>query len=165
MAQPWEARLAFVDDELTHAVIGASHRVYNKLGKGFLENVYAGALELECAKRGLHVNREVPIAVEYDGAVVGTYRVDLLIERRLIVEVKASAETNNPALKKQVFNYLRCSNLELALLIFFGGDSPAARRFTCRNVLKACQRSLELNTDSLSIGEAAPDSPSDFFAV
>ena len=81
------------------------------------------------------------------------------------MEVKASAETNNPALKNQVFNYLRCSNLELALLIFFGGESPEARRFTCRNVLKAYQRSLELTTDSLPIGEAGPDSPSDALAV
>jgi GxxExxY protein len=115
-----------LDEELTYAVIGSFLRVYNKLGDGFLENVYVGALGIELQKAQLHVEREVPVAIHYEGQIVGTYRVDLLVERRLILEVKAEV---GPAGKfeKQLRNYLRCSELELGLLLIFG-DKPIHRR-------------------------------------
>jgi GxxExxY protein len=122
-----------IDEELTKSVIGAFYTVYNKLDWGFLENVYAGALERECAKRGLHVGREVPIAVWYDGVIVGSYRVDLLVERRLVLEIKACAMT--PEHPRQLLNYLRCSELELGLLLYFD-HKPQVKRVIFRNALK-----------------------------
>ena len=83
-AKHLEAPIALVDEELTHTVIGGFWAVFNKLGHGFLENVYVGALYHELRKRGLHVEREVPVAVYYDGIIVGTFRVDLLVEHRLV---------------------------------------------------------------------------------
>jgi GxxExxY protein len=130
--------MVLIDEPLTRIVIAAFFAVYNKLGYGFLENVYVGALEHECRKRGLRVEREVPIAVYYDGIIVGTYRADLLIEGRLVVEVKACS---NPHGKyaRQLLNYLRCTNLELGLLLYFG-EKPAMRRFIHRNGLKEHHR-------------------------
>jgi GxxExxY protein len=77
-----------LDERLTRTVIGAFYTVHNTLGNGFPENVYVGALQHECGKRGLHVAREVPAAVYYDGVMVGTYRIDLVIERRLVLETR-----------------------------------------------------------------------------
>lgn len=107
------------------------HRVLNTLGEGFLENVYVGALEHECQKRGLHVGREVPIAVQYDGRVVGTYRADLLIERQLILEVKSGEQHKEH--QRQILNYLRATDIELGLLLYFStrqscGDSSYETR-------------------------------------
>lgn len=65
------------------------HRVFNTLGPGLPEGPYAGALAHECEKQGLLVQREVPIAVTYDGVIVGTFRADLVINPSLLVELKA----------------------------------------------------------------------------
>ena len=96
--------MALIDEALTKPVIDAFYRVFNTLGPGLPENVYVGALEHECRKRGLHVGREVPIPVTYDGVIVGTFRVDLLIERRLVLEVKACAQHQDHY--KQILGYL-----------------------------------------------------------
>jgi len=125
--------MVLIDEPLTRAVIGAFFAVFNTLGYGFLENVYVGALARECIKRGLHVEREVPIPVYYDGVIVGTYRVDLLIERRLIVEVKACPII--PDHRRQIMSYLRCSGIELGLMLYFG-KSPRVKRYIYRNELK-----------------------------
>ena len=122
-----------VDEELTRTVISCAHRVYNILGPGLPEAVYVAALEVECRRRGLHVAREYPVAVYYDDVVVGSYRADLLIERRLIVEAKACPL--HEAHGKQVLTYLRCSDVELGLLISFD-PKPLVKRFIMRNGIK-----------------------------
>jgi GxxExxY protein len=124
----------FIDQELTGTVIGCAHRVYNGLGTGLPEAPYVGALAHECAKRGLNVEREFPIAVFYDGVVVGSYRADLIIEHRLIVEVKACPLTQQH--HSQLLTYLKCSRVELGLLISFD-PKPHVKRFILRNALKA----------------------------
>jgi GxxExxY protein len=151
--------MVLIDEPLTRIVIAAFFAVYNKLGFGFLENVYVGALEHECRKRGLRVEREVPIAVYYDGIIVGTYRADLLIEGRLVVEVKACS-TPHGKYARQLLNYLRCTDLELGLLLYFG-EKPHVRRFIHRNGLKEHHRSERgkpptgRSTEGLSIAERA----------
>lgn len=122
-----------IDENLTGTVIGASHRVFNVLGPGLPESVYVGALKLECEKRGLHVAREYPIAVYYDDVIVGSYRADLLVERRLIVEVKACPY--HDAHGAQALTYLRCSEIELGLVISFD-TKPLVKRFIMRNGVK-----------------------------
>jgi GxxExxY protein len=76
--------------ELSEAVIGAFYRVYNALGFGFLEAVYANAISLDLRTRGFLVEREVPTAVYYMGQPIGKSRIDMLIEKKLVVEIKAS---------------------------------------------------------------------------
>lgn len=122
------------DNELTYEVIGCFRRVYNELGFGFLESGYTGALAYDCSKRGLRVDRELSVPLHYDGAIVANYRMDLVIERRLIVEIKACRKLL-PDHLKQVLHYVRATDLELALLFNFGPD-PEVRRFTMLNGLK-----------------------------
>ena len=122
-----------VDEDLTRTVIGCAHRVYNVLGPGLPESVYVGALMVECQKQELHVVREFPIAVYYDDIIVGSYRADLLIERRLIVEAKACPFHESHG--RQLLTYLRCSDVELGLVISFD-PKPAVKRFIMRNVIK-----------------------------
>ena len=126
-----------IDEELTRKVIGCAHRVFNVLGRGLPESVYVGALAHECAKQGLHVAREYPIAVYYDDVIVGSFRADLLIERRLIVEAKACSYHEAHGI--QVLTYLRCSDVELGLVISFE-QKPHVKRFIMRNALKGSLR-------------------------
>lgn len=125
--------VVLIDEPLTSVVIGGFHTVFNKLGYGFLENVYVGALHQELVNRGLKVGREVPIAVYYNDTVVGTYRVDLMVENRLVLEIKAGQPTTQH--QRQLLNYLRCTDVELGLLLCFG-PRPVVRRFIYRNALK-----------------------------
>jgi GxxExxY protein len=108
-----------IDDAITRRVIGAFYEVYNVLGYGFLEAVYARALEREIRGRGMAVSREVLIDVSYKGAVVGVFRADMVVEGRLVVELKATAALA-PSDRAQLHNYLRGSGLRDGLLLHFG---------------------------------------------
>jgi GxxExxY protein len=116
------------DDVTTRRVIGAFYEVYNTLGYGFLEAVYARALERELRARGLAVAREVLIQVCYKGSMVGVFRADLLVEQRLVVELKATHALVR-ADTAQLMNYLRGSGLGEGLLLHFGPE-PGFRRVT-----------------------------------
>ena len=118
-----------VDESLTHRIIGAFFECYNKLGYGFLESVYRRALVLELRSRGLRAVEEHPVEVRYKGAAVGAFRLDLLVEGRVVVELKATA-TLSLIDKRQVVNYLRVTGLELGLLLHFG---PEPRFERCLN--------------------------------
>jgi GxxExxY protein len=109
----------FLERELTGAIIGAYYRVYNYLGYGFLESVYRRALAHELRKLGLRVDLEVAIDVWYDGILVGHFRADLLVERRVLLETKAS-EFLSEADRSQLRNYLHGSDIEVGLLLHFG---------------------------------------------
>ena len=122
------------DEDLTYAVIGCCRWVYNDCGPGLLESAYLGSMVYACRKRGLIVDREVSVPYYFDGAIVANYRMDLVVERRLIVELKA-CEGLRPEHLKQTFHYLRATEYELALLFNFG-PRPEIKRFTLRNSLK-----------------------------
>jgi GxxExxY protein len=116
-----------IEKDLSYEIVGAFYTVYNGLGYGFLESVYANAMSLELQMRNLKVQREVPIEVLYEGQPVGRYRMDMLVEGRVLLEVKSCAtvgETEN----RQLFNYLRASRLPLVLLLHFG-PTPVYKRF------------------------------------
>ena len=113
--------------ELTGAVLGAAFDVSNELGHGFLEAVYRRALVMELGSRNLLAREEVPFKVHYRGEPVGTYLADLLVEDRLIVEVKA-VDTLTEAHKSQLLNYLSASGLRVGLLLNFGTPKLGYRR-------------------------------------
>jgi GxxExxY protein len=119
-----------LDDDVTRRVIGAFYEVYNTLGYGFREAVYARALERALRDRGVAVAREVLTEVSYKGSVVGVFRADMLVEQRLVVELKASA-TLVAADRAQLLNYLRGSGLAVGLLLHLGPE-PEVRRITTR---------------------------------
>jgi GxxExxY protein len=110
-----------VEEQLTHSVIGAFYDVYNTLGYGFLEQVYMSALERELRARGHAVGREIYVPVVYKGDEISRQRIDMIIDQRLVVEAKATHELHKFA-KRQVYNYLRATRLQVALLLHFGPE-------------------------------------------
>lgn len=114
-------RVALIERETTNVVIGCFFEVYNTLGYGFLEHVYGLALERELMARGRNVSREVSIPVQYKGDLLTSQRVDLIVDEKVVVEIK-STQTLPPFAQRQAFNYLRATALEVALLLQFGPE-------------------------------------------
>ena len=110
-----------IEEQLTHSVIGAFYAVYNTLGFGFLEQVYMSALERELRSRGHAVGREVYVPVIYNGEEIARQRIDMIIDRRLLVEAKSTQELHKSA-KRQVYNYLRATRIQVGLLLHFGPE-------------------------------------------
>lgn len=107
--------------QLTGQIIKCFLTVYNRLDIGMLESVYRNALEVELSRHGLCSRAEVPINVVYRGVEVGFFRMDLLVEEKVAVEVKAT-ELLPPIAKRQLLNYLRVSHLDVGLLLHFGPE-------------------------------------------
>jgi len=112
---------------LVETVVGAAYEVSNVLGAGFLEKIYERALIEELGLRGLRVKAQTPFPVVYKGKPIGTYSADLLVEDRLLVEVKCVDGFSNEHLA-QCINYLKASGLHLALLINFRRPKVEWRR-------------------------------------
>ena len=107
------------DNELTYQIRGAIFEVYNTLGPGLLESVYEEALVFELQQQGLQVARQMEVPISYKGNCLKTpLRLDLLIENRIIVELK-SVEEMKPVFAKQLLTYLRLMNKPLGLLVNF----------------------------------------------
>jgi GxxExxY protein len=113
---------ALFDEKLTFSVIGAFFDVYNALGFGFLEHFYVMALERELRGRGHSVGREVSVPVFYKGEELGRQRLDMIVDEQLVVETKATYELPRYA-KRQVYNYLRATGLQVGLLLHFGPEA------------------------------------------
>jgi GxxExxY protein len=105
-------------NQITEQVIGCAFKVGNKLGCGFLEKCYRNAMALELRKLGLQVETEHPIALLYDGEMIGEYYADLLVEDRVVVELKASKGIDDSHLA-QCINYLVATGKDICLLIHF----------------------------------------------
>lgn len=107
------------ENDISYKIRGAIFDVYNGLGAGLLESVYVAALEWELTKQGLKVEREVPISVHYKEVKMDLgFRLDLLIENKVIVEVK-SVENLAEVHHKQVLTYLKITDLKLGILVNF----------------------------------------------
>src|SRR5262245_21581968 len=115
--------------EITQTIIDSYFTVYNKLGYGFTESIYASASQHELIKAGLRVDREVWVLVGYDDIAVGRVRLDMIVENKVVVETKAIRNLPEE-LEAQVFNYLRATNLEVGLLLNFG-PRPRFKRYIC----------------------------------
>ena len=114
-------------DRLTERIIGAAFAVHGALGHGFAEQVYKKAMFRELSDTGLEAATEVPFRVLYKGNTVGSYFADLVVERRVIVELKV-CEALIQAHSRQVLNYLRASGLPVGLLFNFAGPSLTVKR-------------------------------------
>ena len=113
--------------KLTEEIIGAFFTVYNALGYGFLEKVYANALKLELERRGLKAKQEFPIVVRYLEQVVGEYYADLVVNDLVIVEIKATKILLQEH-EAQLLNYLKATPYEVGLLLNFGPKPEQKRR-------------------------------------
>lgn len=105
-------------DQLTEVVIGCAFEVSNVLGAGFLEKVYQRALMRELTSRGLQAMAEQPIDVEYKGETVGHYVADIVVEQRLILELKCVEAIAREHLA-QTLNYLRATGYRFGLILNF----------------------------------------------
>jgi GxxExxY protein len=113
------ARPVIVEKELSRVIIGCFFDVYNELGYGFVEPLYARALELALRDSGLQVDREYPMIVKFRGQQIGFHRVDMFVERRIILELK-STERLPDSTKRQLRSYVTGLGLELGMLLHFG---------------------------------------------
>ena len=125
------ARVELVDRELTESVIGAFYEVYNELRYGLLESLYSEALARELVARGHRVGREVRVQIHYKGEPIGLQRIDMIVDERLVVEVKSTHDLSKSS-HRQVLSYLRGSRLQLALLLHFGPEAKFYRIISSR---------------------------------
>jgi GxxExxY protein len=128
-----------IEKELTRQIIGAFFACWNELGYGFLESVYRRALVIELRSRGLGAIEEAPVGVLYRTFAVGSFKLDLLVEGRVIVEAKATAALG-PTDKRQLINYLRATGLEVGLLLHFGPQPRFERCINAKQVYSTRQR-------------------------
>ena len=106
-------------DKLIYETIGAAFEVYNTLGPGLLESVYEKAMIVELKSRGLSVQTQFPVEIHYKNTLIGSdLRLDLLVENKLIIELK-SVETLNSVHFKQVRTYMRLLDKSAGILINF----------------------------------------------
>jgi GxxExxY protein len=117
------------DETLTAKIIGCAMVVHSALGPGFLESVYRNALAHELKKIGLKFAFEKPIGVLYDGVVVGEFSADILVEEKVMLELKAN-HSLVVANEAQLVNYLTATGIEVGLLINFGAAKLEFKRKT-----------------------------------
>jgi len=113
--------------DMTDAIICCFYNVYNALGYGFLEKVYENSLLIELKRMHIFAEAQAPISVTYAGEVVGEYFCDLLVDKRVIVEIKA-AQLLTAGHEAQLLNYLKATDIEVGLLLNFGPEPQVKRK-------------------------------------
>ena len=113
--------------ELSKKIIAAAYKVHKELGQGFLEKVYKNALALELEENSIECSIETPLQVEYRGKVVGEFYADIIVENKIILEIKAVSDLAK-AHETQLVNYLKATGIKLGLLINFGKSVEVKRR-------------------------------------
>jgi GxxExxY protein len=116
-----------IEGDLTEKILAAAFKVQNTLGAGFLEKVYENSLALELRKAGCLVEAQKPYPVRYEGAVVGDYLADLVVNAKVIVQCKA-VSVLDPIHEAQLMNYLKASGIKVGLLMNFGRPKLQYRR-------------------------------------
>jgi len=124
----------YLHSELTGKIIKAYYNVYNELGYGFLEKVYERAMIIELRHEGLQCIPQHPIKVFYENEEVGEYYADILVEEKVILELKAAKNLSEEH-EAQLLNYLRATDIEVGLLLNFG-KKPEHKRKLFENRLK-----------------------------
>ena len=124
----------FKHKEITDIILKSFYEVYNELGEGFLESVYESALNMVLTGYGLSVERQKNISVFFRGKEVGDFKADLIVNQKIILELKA-VSAFNPAHEAQLINYLKATNIEVGLLLNFG-KKPEFKRFVYDNKRK-----------------------------
>ena len=114
-------------ESLTSDILNAFYQVYNTLGYGFLEKVYENALAKELVQRGHQIKQQAPIQVYYQGEVVGEYFADILVDEKIILELKAAEEIAKSH-ESQLLNYLKATGIQVGLVLNFGPKAQFKRK-------------------------------------
>lgn len=127
MNTPFIKRNDLVHPELSYQIIGCAFEVFNELGGGHLEKYYQRALSLAFKQKNIPFAEQVPYPLTFKGAVIGRNYLDFLVDGKVIIELKKDTRFSKAHID-QVNNYLKVSNLQLALLINFGKDGVIHKR-------------------------------------
>jgi GxxExxY protein len=117
-----------LQDDLTKKIIASAYEVHNTLGAGFLEKVYENAMMIELKKSGLQAQQQFNIPVYYKDSLVGDYYADIIVEKQVILELKA-IENLAKIHEVQLVNYLQGTGIEIGLLINFGNSVEVKRKY------------------------------------
>ena len=139
-------RRDLIEGERVHSIVGAFFTVYNYFGYDLAEAVYAGALECELGDRGHHVAREYAVDVQYKGRHAAWQRLDMVVDNKVIVEVKASAALP-PFAARQLVSYLRATPFEVGVLLHFGPEAKFERYVDSPKAARVGLRDSESGTD------------------
>ena len=127
-----DAEKKILYEGLSKIVVDAFFAVYDELGHGFFEKVYENALVVELKKRGLNVVQQQVIKVYYQGNEVGEYVADVIVERKIILELKAIKELGKAEIA-QLLNYLKATDAQVGYLLNFGRKPEFVRRVYSNN--------------------------------
>jgi len=128
----------YIHSEITGEIIKVFYKGYNQLGYGFLEKVYENAMMIELKKSGLYCDKQRPIKVYYDEILVGDYYADIIVEDKVIIELKA-VENICPEHEVQLVNYLKATKIEVGLLLNFGPKPQQKRKVLTKEYLNKIQ--------------------------
>ena len=117
----------YLHTDITGKILKAYFNVFNQLGYGFLEKVYENAMLIELKSFGLNCEKQNPIKVYYNEQIVGDYYADIIVEDKVIIELKA-VENIAPEHEVQLVNYLKATEIEVGLLLNFGSKPQYKRR-------------------------------------
>jgi len=128
----------YAHSDLTSKIIGCAIRIHSKLGLGFPEKVYQNALIIELKKENLFVEFEIEADVYYEMQWVGSRRLDLLVEKKVLIELKAFDKLEQRHIN-QILNYLNAFNIEIGLLLNFGNEKLQFHRYFNKNYMSRKQ--------------------------
>lgn len=114
-------------DKLSETIIGTAIKVHKELGDGFLESIYEEALKIELSEANLNFESQKEIKIDYHGKEVGTHRLDLVIEKKIIVELKAVKEFTDAHIA-QLLSYLKATRLKVGLMLNFAKPTLEIKR-------------------------------------
>lgn len=120
----------YLHKELTQIIIGCCYNVHNQLGPGFLEKIYVNALRIKLGQAGLNFNTEKDYVVIFENQIIGKFRCDLVIEEKVIVELKSVTGFQPKLFQNQLISYLKASKIKTGLLINFGNTSCEVQRIS-----------------------------------
>ena len=122
------------NDTLTQKIIACAYKVHSELGPGFNEKIYHNALKLALTERGLSYETEKQYKVIYQNQGVGILKIDLLVDSKVIVEIKTVTGIMPKVFESQILSYLKVSNHEVGLLLNFGNNSCHIRRLISKSL-------------------------------
>ena len=111
-----------VHKELSYKIVGCAMEVHSKLGPGFLEKVYENALMVLFRKEGIAARQQTPIKVNFEGELVGEYYADILVDEKIILELKTTDKIVDIH-RAQILHYLRATGIKLGMILNFGSKS------------------------------------------
>ncbi|MBI4834910.1 MAG: GxxExxY protein [Planctomycetes bacterium] len=129
-----KAKEGLIYEELTHKIIGAAMEVHRELGPGFIEKTYENALIIELKERGIPAQTQKKITVHYKNHLVGEHLIDILVDEKVILELKAVEEPGK-AHEAQLISYLKAANIKIGLLINFSKESLDWKRIMLKDNL------------------------------